>query len=98
MADGLLALGTAYSFGRPIRHAMAIAARVAAGNLSEEISTNRRDELGRLLVSLGEMQTALRTQAEAGRADGEIKEQERLTQFERRRQLEGQINAFRVAV
>ena len=98
MLGVLLALGTAYSFGRPIRHAMAIAARVAAGNLSEEISTNRRDELGRLLVSLGEMQTALRTQAEAGRVDGEIKEQERLTQFERRRQLEGQINAFRVAV
>src|ERR1700686_142163 len=51
-----LSLGVAYSFVRPIRRAMAIAERVAAGNLAEAISTNRRDELGRLLVSLGAMQ------------------------------------------
>ena len=47
----VLSLAISYSFGRAIRNAMAISERVAAGNLSETISTRRRDELGRLLIS-----------------------------------------------
>ena len=69
-------LTAAYSFGRAIRNAMAISERVAAGNLSEKISTRRRDELGRLLVSLGRMQDALRNQAEAQRLAAELKDQD----------------------
>jgi len=60
----LMSIGIAYSFSRPIRYAMLISERIAGGNLSEEISTQRRDELGRLIVSLGAMQGALRSQAE----------------------------------
>ncbi|HSV24692.1 MAG TPA: methyl-accepting chemotaxis protein [Xanthobacteraceae bacterium] len=60
----LMSIGIAYSFSRPIRYAMMIAERIAGGNLSEEISTQRRDELGRLIVSLGAMQGALRSQAD----------------------------------
>ncbi len=83
-----LSLGVAYSFGRPIRHAMAIAERVAAGNLTEEIATRRRDELGRLLVSLGVMQEALRSQIAAGIRDAEAKEREQAIEDERRQAAE----------
>src|SRR5262249_51376080 len=85
-----LSLGVAYSFGRPIRHAMAIAERVAAGNLTEEIATRRRDELGRLLISLGVMQEALRSQIEAGLRNAEAKEREQALENERRQAAEAE--------
>jgi len=94
----LLSLIIAHSFGRPIRLAMAIAERIASGNLSEEISTKRRDELGRLLVSLDAMQKALRSQVEAGRRDANAKEQEQRVQVERRQHIEERIGAFRSTV
>ena len=65
----LLAFGIAYSFTRPIRHAMAISEQIAAGNFAVEIASKRRDELGRLLVSLDKTQSALREMHEAKERD-----------------------------
>jgi len=56
----LLAFGIAYSFTKPIRHAMAISEQIAAGNFAVEIASRRRDELGRLLASLDKTQSSLR--------------------------------------
>jgi len=94
----MLSLGIAYSFGRAIRNAMAISERVAAGNLSEKISTRRRDELGRLLISLGQMQEALRNQADAQRLAAELKDQDHSNQIARRQRMEQQIADFRGSV
>jgi methyl-accepting chemotaxis protein len=94
----LLSLGIAYSFGRAIRNAMAISERVASGNLLETISTRRRDELGRLLVSLGKMQEALRTQADAERSAAKLKDRDHAEQIDRRQRIELQIADFRGSV
>src|SRR6185436_12270483 len=68
----LLAFGIAFSLGRPIRAAMRISERVAAGDFTDEIKVNRRDELGRLLKSLAEMQASLKTKAAAEVAHREL--------------------------
>jgi methyl-accepting chemotaxis protein len=94
----LLSLGLAYSFGRGIRKAVAISERVADGNLSESISTRRRDELGRLLVSLGKMQAALRVQADADRSAIELKDRDHASQIARRERIEQEIADFRSSV
>jgi methyl-accepting chemotaxis protein len=65
----VLAFGIAHSFARPIRHAMAISEQIAGGNFAAVISTKRRDELGRLLVSLDKTQSALREMHEAKERD-----------------------------
>jgi methyl-accepting chemotaxis protein len=70
----LMSIGIAYSFGRPIQYAMMIAETIAGGNLSGEIATRRRDELGRLIVSLATMQRALRSQADLERHTTEERE------------------------
>jgi methyl-accepting chemotaxis protein len=94
----LLSLTIAHSFGRAIRNAMAISERVAGGNLLETISTRRRDELGRLLVSLGRMQEALRTQADAERSAAELKDRDHANQIARRQRIEQQIADFNNSV
>jgi len=94
----LLSLGMAYSFGRAIRTAMAVSERIAVGNLSERVSTGRRDELGRLLVSLGRMQEALSAQAESLRTAGEVKERDNAAQAERRQDVDRHIAGFRGSV
>jgi methyl-accepting chemotaxis protein len=94
----MLSLGIAYSFGRAIRNAMAISERVAAGNLSEKISTRRRDELGRLLTSLGQMQEALRNQDDAKRLAAELKDHDHSNQIAQRQRMERQIADFRGSV
>ncbi|WP_163638130.1 HAMP domain-containing protein, partial [Morganella morganii] len=43
----------------PLREADALAARIAAGDLSGEIRTDRSDEFGSLLRSLGRMSESL---------------------------------------
>jgi diguanylate cyclase (GGDEF)-like protein len=63
-----------YSVSRPIHEAMAVAARVAAGDFSDTIKTVRRDEMGGLLRSLGEMQTGLRGKAALEQALTEAKD------------------------
>src|SRR4029078_6923442 len=68
----LLAFAIAYSLGRPIRAAMRISERVAAGDFTDEIKVNRRDELGRLLRSLAEMQASLKTKANEDLANREL--------------------------
>jgi methyl-accepting chemotaxis protein len=65
----LMAFGVAYSFTKPIRYAMAISEKIAGGDFAAEISTKRRDELGRLLVSLDKTQSALREMHEAKERD-----------------------------
>jgi len=91
----LLSLGIAYSFTRPLRLAMGFSERIAAGDLSQEMQDKRRDEFGRLLASLGQMQNALREQRDKEQAVAEAKEREHATQVVRRQQMEEQIAQFR---
>jgi methyl-accepting chemotaxis protein len=60
----IVALTFAYSLARPIQAAMTIAANVASGNFSDKIEVSRRDDLGRLLQSLGTMQASLKARAQ----------------------------------
>jgi diguanylate cyclase (GGDEF)-like protein len=64
----MLAVAFAYSMSKPIFAAMRIAEHVAAGNFTDRITIKRRDELGRLLISLGVMQVSLKTRADDDRA------------------------------
>ena len=91
----LLSLGIAYSFTRPLRLAMGFSERIAAGDLSQEMQDKRRDEFGRLLASLGQMQNALREQRDKEQAVAEAKERQHATQVVRRQQMEEQIAQFR---
>ena len=59
----VLAIGFSFSMSRPISEAVRLAERVAAGDFTGEIASNRRDELGRLLRSLAEMQSQLKTRS-----------------------------------
>jgi methyl-accepting chemotaxis protein len=94
----LVLVGIAYSFGSAIRNAMAISERIAHGNLSHEIRTTRRDELGRLLVSLKQMQEALKSQSESQRSAAEIKDRDHASQIARRERVEQQIAEFRASI
>src|SRR5215216_568249 len=94
----LISLGIAYSFTRPLQGAMSFSERIAAGDLSQEVMTSRRDEFGRLLVSLGQMQEALRRQRETERSIAEGKERDHADQIVRRRQMEERIAKFRDTV
>src|SRR5262249_839193 len=58
----------------------------------------RRDEFGRLLVSLGQMQEALRRQRDAEHVVAQAKERDHAVQVSRRQQMEEQIARFRDAV
>jgi methyl-accepting chemotaxis protein len=59
----MLGAGLAYlivrSIRRPLQESLAVAERVAAGNLSQSISSDSRDELGQLLNALSRMQGRL---------------------------------------
>ena len=59
LAGLALAFFMAASFSRAIRHAMSISEEIASGNFTVEIKTKRRDELGRLLVSLDKTRASL---------------------------------------
>jgi methyl-accepting chemotaxis protein len=98
LAGILFSLGIAISLGRAIRNAVAISERIANGNLSEPVLTKRRDELGRLLISLGQMQHALRTQAEAQQLAAAAKDQEHGLQVARRQRMEQEIADFRSSI
>jgi methyl-accepting chemotaxis protein len=54
-----LASWMAASFSRPIRHAMAVSEGIASGDLTMKIQASRKDELGRLLMSLDKTRAAL---------------------------------------
>lgn len=99
---GVVGLGLAFliahSFSRPLRSAMAISERIAASDLSEEIAISRRDEFGRLLLSLTQMQGALRAQADLQRSAADVRERDHASQVARRQQIEQQIGNFREAV
>jgi methyl-accepting chemotaxis protein len=94
----VLSVGMAYSFTRPLRGAMAFSERIAAGDFSQEVTTTRRDEFGRLLMLLGQMREALSVQREAERSTAEAKEREHASQISRRQEMEVQIAKFRDAV
>jgi diguanylate cyclase (GGDEF)-like protein len=64
LAGIMLAIGFSWSMSRPISEAMQVAERVASGNLTDQIVSNRQDELGRLLRSLAAMQSGLKTRAD----------------------------------
>ena len=63
VAAGVVGIGIAValmrSVTRPVQHAMAAAERVAEGDLSREIVTDRGDEMGSLLHTLARMQGKL---------------------------------------
>jgi methyl-accepting chemotaxis protein len=56
----LLALGISRSIVRPLRHAVVAADAVAAGDLTQAIQAEGRDETAQLLQSLGRMNAQLR--------------------------------------
>ena len=59
----LLAISFSRSMSQPISEAMQVAERVASGNFTDQITSRRGDELGRLLRSLAAMQSHLKTRA-----------------------------------
>src|SRR5215475_13455668 len=65
----LLSLGISYTFTRAIRQVMKASEEIAAGNLETEIMTKRKDELGRLLVSLNTTRLSLQAMVEAKERD-----------------------------
>jgi len=93
----IIALAFSYSLSRPISAAVRIAERVAAGNLMDDISVRRRDELGRLLKSLAVMQTSLKARADDDLALIAAKDESSAEQIGRRQRLESEIDAFRSA-
>ncbi|WIW46859.2 methyl-accepting chemotaxis protein [Bradyrhizobium sp. 62B] len=93
----IIALAFSYSMSRPISAAVRVAERVAAGNLTDDISVRRRDELGRLLKSLAVMQTSLKARADDDLALLAAKDQSSAQQTSRRQRLESEIDAFRSA-
>src|SRR5882762_4011119 len=60
----MLAIGFSYSMSKPIFEAMRVAERVAAGKFTDQIASQRRDELGRLLRSLDTMQSHLKARTD----------------------------------
>jgi diguanylate cyclase (GGDEF)-like protein len=60
----MLAIGFSWSMSRPISEAMQVAERVASGNFTDLIVSDRQDELGRLPRSLAAMQSGLKTRAD----------------------------------
>ncbi len=64
----MLAISFSYSMSKPIFEAMQVAERVAAGNFTDQIASQRPDELGRLLRSLDAMQSHLKTRADEDHA------------------------------
>ena len=59
----LLAISFSRSMSQPISEAMQVAERVASGNFTDQITSRRGDELGRLLRSLAAMQSHLKARA-----------------------------------
>ncbi|NKI95025.1 methyl-accepting chemotaxis protein [Rhizobacter sp. SG703] len=57
----LLAWGLTTSVVRPMRSGMAALLRIAGGDLSGRIDSERRDEMGQLMAALAQMQDNLRT-------------------------------------
>ena len=99
LAGVIAAIGTAYPFTRPVRYAMAISERIAAGDFAAEISSRRSDELGRLLTSLGRTQSALRAMHETRERDraeqlavlrAQVDEERQRAEAERQRSIEAQ--------
>ncbi len=94
----LLAVFTAHSFTGPVIYAMRISERIAAGDLSEEIKTNRNDELGRLLTSLDAMKSALSREQGTLRVQAEQERLQNAEQMARREFMENQVQEFRAAI
>jgi methyl-accepting chemotaxis protein len=70
---GLLgALGVARGLTRPVREAVAVAARVAEGDLARAVPSGGADEIGALLGSLGEMQHGLQRLVGSAREAAEL--------------------------
>ena len=91
----MIALAFAYSLSRPIFAALRVAERVAAGDFTDNISTRRRDELGRLLKSLAVMQASLKAKADGDLALISAKDQTNAEQVSRRQRIEAEIETFR---
>jgi len=60
VAGGVLAWRLSRSVVQPVSHAIGVAELIAGGDLSTAVTTDRRDELGRLLLAIGGMQDRLR--------------------------------------
>jgi methyl-accepting chemotaxis protein len=93
----IVAAAFAFSLSRPISAAVRVAERVAAGNFEDDIKVRRRDELGRLLNSLGIMQASLKARADDDLALMSVKDQANAEQARRRQHVEVEIEAFRLA-
>jgi len=72
--------------------------RIAEGNLSQKISTTRRDELGRLLVSLRHMQEAAEKPGGSQRSATELKDRDHATRSPDATELTGRLQNFRSSI
>src|SRR6185436_649033 len=70
-AGGVLAFYLTRSTVRPLNDMVSVASRVAEGDLTVEIDTSRRDELGQLAQALAAMQGALNRSLSAVRTSAE---------------------------
>ncbi len=70
-AGGLLAWFLTTSTVRPLTQMVSVARRVAEGNLTVEVDTSRRDELGQLAQALAEMKDALNRSLSSVRTSAE---------------------------
>lgn len=77
-----------------VRIAMDAARRVADGDLDNTVTAKGRDEVGRLLAALGDMQQRLRDRRDADRLASEAKERETAAADRRRSDLESRIAEF----
>jgi methyl-accepting chemotaxis protein len=93
----VVAIAFAVSFSRPVLAAVRVAERVAAGNFDDDIKVGRRDEFGRLLHSLGVMQSSLKARADEDSALMSTKDQATAEQTSRRQRIEAEIEEFRLA-
>ncbi len=83
----LAAILLARNIVRPVRVAVGTADRIANGDLSNQLDSNRRDEVGQLLAALDRMQSALKDQ----RAQEERINAEKATEAEARSAREREI-------
>ena len=90
----LAALLLARNISKPLRLAVGSAERISKGDLSNELRSTRRDEVGQLLTALDSMQSALKEQREQEERINADKAQEAEARAARERELDRLSGAF----
>jgi methyl-accepting chemotaxis protein len=90
----LAALLLARNITKPLRVAVASAERISKGDLTNELHSNRRDEVGQLLTALDRMQSALKEQREQEERISAEKETQAEARAAREQEIERLSAAF----